>query len=432
MELVEKALAAGMIREADTAVVFHDLDMLERRLGEVTAAFGPAALAAAAVKANPLPPVLAFLAGLGAGAEAASLPEVELALGAGFPAGRIVFDSPAKTLEELRFAVSLGLAVNADNLDEVERLGTVGVSLDRAPRAGLRVNPQVGLGRIKATSVAGVYSKFGVPLADREAILAAFARHPWLEGLHVHIGSQGCSLDMLVAGVGAIYDLALEINARLGTRRVRRFDLGGGLPVAYCDTDDPPTPGVYAAALAKRCPGLFSGQFDLVTEFGRFLHAPCGLAISRVEYVKRQPGHNTAVLHLGADMFVRECYNPDLWTHGVTLLSPDGREKGGECRTWHLAGPLCFSGDFPVWQAKLPDVAPGDLVAIHDVGAYTLAMWSRYNSRQMPRILGFRQGAFRVLREREEPGDLVRFWRGRSGQAGPAAGECDGRGPQGE
>ncbi|EFL50492.1 Orn/DAP/Arg decarboxylase 2 [Solidesulfovibrio fructosivorans JJ]] len=413
MEMVEKGIAAGMIREADTAVVFHDLDMLERRLGEVTTAFGPAALAAAAIKANPLPPVLAFLAGLGAGAEAASLPEVRLALDAGFTAGRIVFDSPAKTFEELRLAVSLGLNVNADNLDEVERLGTVGASLGRAPRAGLRVNPQVGLGRIKATSVAGVYSKFGVPLADREAILAAFARCPWLEGLHVHIGSQGCSLDMLVAGVGAIYDLALEINARLGARRVRRFDLGGGLPVAYRDTDDPPTPGVYAAALAERCPGLFSGQFDLVTEFGRFLHAPCGLAVSRVEYVKRQPGHNTAVLHLGADMFVRECYNPELWTHGVTLLSPDGREKGGERGTWHLAGPLCFSGDFPIRQARLPDVAPGDLVAIHDVGAYTLAMWSRYNSRQMPRILGYRQGRFNVLREREEPEDLVRFWRGR-------------------
>ena len=416
MEMVREALAAGMIREEDTAVVFHDLDLLEHRLFQVTDAFGKNALAAAAVKAQPLPQVLRFLAACGAGAEAASLPELALALDAGFPAARIVFDSPAKTPEELRFAVSRDILVNADNLDELDRLRAVGKDLGKKTRAGLRVNPQVGAGSIRATSVADVYSKFGVPLAERAAIVEAFSRHPWLDGLHVHIGSQGCPLDLLVAGVGAVYDLALEINAAQGVRRVRRFDCGGGLPVAYRPEDDPPTPQRYAAALAVRCPGLFSGDFALVTEFGRYLHAPCGLAASRVEYVKRQPGHRTAVIHLGADLFVRECYNPDLWHHGLTVFSPDGREKTGPRETWHIAGPLCFSGDFPAWEALLPEIAPGDWVALHDVGAYTLAMWSRYNSRQMPRILGRRQGKFTVLRERETLDDVLRFWRGSRGE----------------
>ena len=48
--------------------------------------------------------------------------------------------------------------------------------------AGLRINPQTGLGRIRATSVAGSYSKFGVPLQERPRIKAAFARYPWLHG----------------------------------------------------------------------------------------------------------------------------------------------------------------------------------------------------------------------------------------------------------
>lgn len=414
MEILGQALAAGMIREVDTAVVFHDLDRMEGRLAAVRTAFGRTSLVAAAVKANPLPTVLAVLAACGAGAEVASLPELQLALDAGFAPGNIVFDSPAKTVDELDFAVPLGVLVNADNLEELERLATVGKALGRTPRAGLRVNPQVGAGRIQATSVADVYSKFGVPLDGREAIKEAFSRHPWLDGLHVHIGSQGCPLELLVAGVGAVYDLAGEINAALGPGRIRRFDLGGGLPVAYREGDAPPTPQQYATALAQRCPGLFSGEFELVTEFGRFLHAPCGLAASRVEYVKHQPGHRTAILHLGADMFVRECYNRDLWHHTVTLLTPDGREKHGPTASWHLAGPLCFSGDFPVWEAALPVVAPGDWVVIHDVGAYTLAMWSRYNSRQMPRIVGLRQGLFTVLRERETPCDVARFWRGGS------------------
>uniref|UniRef100_I2Q1N2 Diaminopimelate decarboxylase n=1 Tax=Desulfovibrio sp. U5L TaxID=596152 RepID=I2Q1N2_9BACT len=414
MEMVRKALADGMIREPDTAVVVYDLDRLEAGVAELAAAFGPQTLAAVAVKANPLPPVLAFLSGLGAGAEAASLPELHLALAAGVPAGRIVFDSPAKTADELRLALTLGVWVNADNLEEVARLDTLAASLGRPPEAGLRVNPQVGLGRIKATSVAGRYSKFGVPLEKRREIKAAFARHPWLTGLHVHVGSQGCPLDLLVAGVGAVYDLALEIGQEQGPGRVRRLDIGGGLPAAYRESDSPPTPQAYAAALATRCPGIFSGDRELVTEFGRWLHAPAAVAISRVEYVKRQRGHRTAVLHLGADMFVRECYNPKSWSHRVAVLTADGLEKTGEKSAWHLAGPLCFSGDFPAWRVRLPDIAEGDLIVLRDVGAYTLSMWSRYNSRQMPRVLATRGGRFSVLRERESPDDVVRFWRGKA------------------
>jgi len=412
MELVRKALAAGLFRDTDTAAILYDLDRLAANFAALTAAFPEQARHAFAVKACPLPPILACLAGLGAWAEAASLPEIHLALAAGFDPSRIVFDSPAKTGEELRLALALGLFVNADNLTELARIDALAASLGVVPRAGLRVNPQAGLGRIKATSVAGRYSKFGVPIAHLPAILDAFARYPWLGGLHVHVGSQGCPLDLLVAGVGAVFDLAGRIEQEQGPERLKVFDLGGGLPAAYRDGDDPPTPAGYAAALAVRCPGLLDGPLSLVTEFGRMLAAPCAVAASRVEYVKRQTGHRTAVIHLGADLFVRECYNPKAWPHRVRLLDARGQEKGGRTGVWHLAGPLCFSGDFPVQKARLPDVAPGDIVVIEDVGAYTLSMWSRYNSRQMPRILGVHQDVCSVLREREEPQDVVRFWLG--------------------
>lgn len=413
VELVRAALASGFFRDADTSIIIHDLDGLEASFAAVRAAFPPETLSAVAVKANPLPPLLAFLAERGAGAEVASLPELELALTAGVPPTRIVFDSPAKTREELRAAVRLGVHINADNLDELARLAELAAEPDLpAPSVGLRINPQAGLGRIRSTSVAGRYSKFGVPLGQRARILAAFARFPWLRGLHVHVGSQGCPPDLLVAGSGAVFDLAEEINREQGPGRVAVFDVGGGLPAVYRDGDRPANAHAYADALAARCPALFSGRYRIITEFGRTLHAARAVAVSRVEYVKRQPGHRTAILHLGADAFVRECYQPEAWPHRAVLLGPDGREKAGRTSLWHLAGPLCFSGDFPVRRARLPSVAPGDLIVIRDVGAYTVAMWSRYNSRQMPRIIGRFNGRFVVLREREAPMDVVRFWQG--------------------
>ena len=88
------------------------------------------------------------------------------------------------------------------DLDELARIDILATSLGVVPRVGLRVNPQAGLGRIKATSVAGRYSKFGVPIAARDAIHKAFARYPWLGGLHVHVGSQGCPWNCSWPGSG--------------------------------------------------------------------------------------------------------------------------------------------------------------------------------------------------------------------------------------
>ena len=107
MEAIRRALAEGWFREQDTAVVLYDLDALLDRGEALRGAFPAETLHAFAVKACPLPVVLALLAEQGFGAEAASLGEIHLALAAGFPPERIVFDSPAKTVEELRLALEL-------------------------------------------------------------------------------------------------------------------------------------------------------------------------------------------------------------------------------------------------------------------------------------------------------------------------------------
>jgi diaminopimelate decarboxylase len=73
------------------------------------------------------------------------------------------------------------------------------------------------------TSTAGRGSKFGEALTtDRlPLITAAFVEHSWLTALHGHVGSQGCSLDMLVAGARALVDFALHVNAAVGQKQVR-------------------------------------------------------------------------------------------------------------------------------------------------------------------------------------------------------------------
>jgi len=404
------ALARGLVAEEDSAVLCYDLRGLDERLATLERLFPAGTLHALAVKAAPLPALLARSARCSSGLEAASGPELHLALRAGCPPGRVVYDSPAKTAAELREALALGVHLNADNLQELARLDALDAGSAPAASLGLRVNPQVGEGAIASTSVAGAYSKFGEPLERRGEIVRAFVERPWLTGLHMHVGSQGCAVELFTAGARALLELRRAIEEASGERRVARLDIGGGLPVSYAPGSPAPSMEDYVAALGRECPELFDGTLRLFTEFGRWAFAGQGFAASRVEYVKEQQGHRTAVIHLGADMFLRPCYLPDSWRHELAVAGPDGAPKAGPLAPWHVAGPLCFSGDFLARARPLPEMEPGDWLLVRDAGAYTLSMWSRYNSRQMPKVLGVEGDALTVLKRRESVEDVLRFW----------------------
>jgi diaminopimelate decarboxylase len=414
-----EACAAGQVQASDSAVLFHDMGTMEQRVQSLRALFPPTALHAVAIKANPLVGVLRRLVAVGAGLEAASVEEVHLALAAGCAPRNIVFDSPAKTVSELAFALSRGVRINADSFDELERLASL------EPRAstsavGLRVNPELGSGAIAATSVAGHGSKFGVSFEhDRRNIIDAFRRFDWLTTLHVHVGSQGCELSMLVAAARRALELARAVEQELGERRVRTIDLGGGLPTQYLRAEPKPSFAEYERALRAEVPELFEPGLRLITEFGRALQAGVGFAVARVEYVKRDPGRNVAILQLGADFMLREVYRPEQWRHEYAVLDRKGDVKYAEPVPVSLAGPLCFS-DIIENEVLLPAIEAGDYVLIRDAGAYTLSLWSRHCSRAVPRVLGYhgpnaKDGeprAFSVLKERESIDSIVRFWGG--------------------
>jgi diaminopimelate decarboxylase len=410
--VLQAALAAGLL-DGVAAALFHDTGRVRARLGELRALYPPSTLHAVAIKANPLVELLRVMVGEGAGLEAASFEEVELALAAGCPPERIVYDSPAKTTAEIERALALGIHLNADNFVELGRIAEVRATKAGASRSvvGLRVNPIVGAGSISITSVANKTSKFGVPIDAEEQIVGAFAEHAFLGALHVHTGSQGMPLDRLTAGVARVWALGEAIEKRVGPGRISVFDLGGGLPVAYRETDRVPSIGDYVAALKEAVPGLFlPGGKKLVTEFGRAIHATAGWAASRVEYVKQAGDERQAVIHLGADLLVRRAYLPEEWHHDLTVLDALGRPKEGPRAPWTVVGPLCFAGDVVSRGALLPPIEPGDFVMIHDVGAYTMSMWSRHCSRALPLVIGYDGEALSVLKERETAADVVAFW----------------------
>lgn len=411
-EILGRAQAEGLVSDESPCALFFDQERFARRCRALKEAF-PVAFHTVAVKALPLPKVLEKAVGMGLGLEVASVGEVAIAKSLDLPAERVVFDSPAKTRGEIADALRWGCRLNVDNFQELERVAELGVPSGRG--VGLRVNPVLDGARISATFTGGPTSKFGIRLDRfRDEIVRAFLEHPWLEGLHVHIGSQGCPLELLVDGVERVDLLAEELRA--AGAEVRWLDIGGGLPVAYRPEDRAVTFADYAEALKARCPRLFDGTYEVLTEFGRALLAPCGWVASRVESTRTGITENTAVIHVGADLFVRTAYRPEDWYHGVRVHAADGTEKtppADEREEWSIAGPLCFAGDYVATHRRLPPIAPGDFVVIEDAGAYTIGMWSKYNSRLAPPVLGHdAEGELMLLKPRETLDDLLRFWGG--------------------
>ncbi|MCB9779367.1 MAG: diaminopimelate decarboxylase [Alphaproteobacteria bacterium] len=415
--ILSAAIAGGWLRPSLAAgddgasLVVHDLDIVDEHVAALRAAFPADTLHAVAVKAMPVAAVLDHVVAQGVGLECASRVELELALRR-CPGGRVVFDSPCKTDDDLRAAFAAGVYTNLDSLQEIDRVAAMLGDGPAPGPIGLRVNPDVGAGSILATSTAVAGSKFGVDLtAHRPAVVAAFCRHPWLTGLHVHVGSQGIDIDLLVAGAERALVLAREIVAAGG--RIDTIDIGGGLPAEYGDSDARgPEFAELTDALRARVPGLLDGPWRIVTEYGRRVHTAAGLAVARVEATKHSGGRRIAVCHLGGDLFVRPVYRPIQWRHRITVHGPDGREKQGPLRPWDVVGPLCFSGDRLAKGRPLPPVEPGDLIVVHDSGSYTLAMYSRYNSRRAPAVVGAagEPPDLTLLKPRETIEDVLRFW----------------------
>jgi diaminopimelate decarboxylase len=414
-QAVRAAVSEGLIDDEgrplaallDLAAVRESAAALHEAFAAV-AAEGQHILHTFAVKAGSLVPVLRLLDDCGVGAEVASPGELALARAAGVPASRTVLDSPAKTTAELREALTLGIALNADNPEELARLDALlgPAPAEVASPVGIRINPQLGGGAIDAMSTATATSKFGIALDDegaREWVLDAYRTRPWLTRLHCHVGSQGMALTDMTAGVRATYDLAEEINAAAGRRQVTVLDIGGGLPVNFGSDEVTPTYTDYARLLAAQVPGLFDGRYGIVTEFGRSLLAKAGTIVARVEYAKSAGGRPIAVTHAGAQVAVRTVFAPEAWPIRVAAYDGKGLPKDGPPVAQDVAGPCCFAGDLVARDRELPLLAAGDHAALLDTGAYYFSNPFGYNSLPRPGVHGFvAEGdtvRFRTIRE---------------------------------
>ncbi|WP_330292060.1 diaminopimelate decarboxylase [Streptomyces sp. NBC_00576] len=396
---------------------FVDLDGVTDTISALQRAFPDSVpvLHAFAAKANPLVPLLKELRRLGMGCEVASAGELAQALAAGFTPEQIVFDSPAKTRAELRQALELGVTVNADNFQELDRIDDILATRSSTSQIGVRINPQVGAGSIAGSSTATATSKFGIALEDdgnMERLLRAYRDRPWLTWVHAHVGSQGCPLDLIAQGIAKTVAFAEKVNADLGRRQIVGIDIGGGLPVDFDSDNTAPGFDTYVARLRAHAPALFTGEYRIVTEFGHSLLSKNGFTAAYVEYTKTSGQRQIAITHAGAQVAARTVFQPESWPLRVSAHHPTGANKTGPLVAQDIAGPLCFAGDLIARARPLPALAPGDIVALLDTGAYCFSAPFHFNTLPEPAVHGVRTGPdgdlrFELLRSAQTIDDLL-------------------------
>jgi diaminopimelate decarboxylase len=421
-KVAEAALRDNLLSDRNPAAVFFDLWKYEEQLRELSGAFPTGTLHAIALKANPVVSILRIAAEKGFGAECASMGELLIAKKAGFESRTIVYDSPTKTIDEIRYALDENIFLNIDNEQELNRVYQLisnGQSF-KAGTIGLRINPGLApedfnhaFSENEKKTVTGLKSsKFGVLIDQAEKILSSNPQFKdIITGLHVHIGSQYCPIEMVVAGIKKIVQMAEVLNERNGYH-ISTIDIGGGLPVQYRDSDRAIGFEKFSAILHSEIPELF--HYKIITEFGRAVFANSGWVISKVEYTKSvrdesDREHNIALVQIGGDMFLRTVYAD--WYHDILVLDKHGALKSGKPELQSIAGPLCFSGDMISKNRLLPPTQAGDWIVIRDAGAYTFSMWSLFNSRAFPPIYGYDKDlSISLLKKGQLPDDAASFW----------------------
>ncbi len=352
-----------------------------------------------ALKANSNLTIARMLRDLGAGADANSGGEIDVALRAGFTPPDILFTGVGKTREEIDKAVSLGLkTINAESAGELERIDLAARARGTRARVAVRVNPDIDAESHPHISTGLARNKFGLPANEAVAVMRAAANREGihLTGLHVHVGSQISRLEPLRKAARLAVDLAIELR-RAGVP-LEHLDLGGGLGISY---DGAPVPQVheYAATILGVVKPL---GLPLIVEPGRAVVGSSGVLVSRVVDVKAEPGGKHFVV---LDAGMTELIRPALYGAFHRIVPVDVLE--GAPADVDVVGPLCETSDTIGADRQMPLPPIDSLMAIMDVGAYGSTMASNYNRRLLAPEVLVDGAAWRVIRRRQTIEDVL-------------------------
>lgn len=367
-----QALSTLAAQLGQTPFYAYDRQAIARRFEMLRASLPPTIRLHYAIKANPFPPLMAYLAGLADGLDVASAGELELALTAGVDAAHISFAGPGKREAELRLAVDAGVLINIESFREAQVLADISRASARRARIAVRINPDFEL-KSSGMKMGGGSKPFGVDAEQVPDLLALLARLDLaVEGFHVFAGSQNLSGEAIAESQRQSYALIKRLAAH-GANTVRRINLGGGFGIPYFPGERRLDLAPVSAALTEISAdaAAYFPKAEIALELGRYLVGEAGVYVTRIVDKKVSRGHTFLVTdgglnhHLAASgnfgQVIRKNYPVVI---GNRMDAPSAENPVS------IVGPLCTPLDILAENVRLPEAEVGDFVVVLQSGAY--------------------------------------------------------------
>lgn len=358
-----------------------------------------------AVKACPNPYLMEILKDEGMGADCSSLNELVLAYEVGFRGEEMMFSSNDTPAADMKKAFELGAVINLDDITHIafleENAGVPEIICFRYNPGPLRQTEQ---GNVMGNPQEAKYGMTRKQLFEGYKIMKGKGVKRF--GLHTMIASNELRPEVFIETANMLFDLALEINQKLGIT-FEFINLGGGIGIPYRPEQKPidlklVSEGIKKSFEARKMPSKFPGT-KIFMENGRAITGPFGYLITRAIHEKR-----IYKQYIGVDSCMSNLMRPGMYGayHHITVL---GKEDAPKTEKYDVVGSLCENNDKFAIDRVLPKTEVGDLLAIHNSGAHGHSMGFNYNAKlRSAELLLQEDGNVLLIRRAETPEDYFR------------------------
>jgi len=369
-----------------------------------------------AVKANSNRTILKLLADAGAGFDIVSGGELFRALKAGADPRKCTFAGVGKRREEIEYALDRGVySFNVESEAELDYINEIASAKSQRAPIALRVNPDVAAETHAYISTGKSENKFGIALDRAAQIYERASKMPGvaIRGVQMHIGSQITEAKPFAAAIEKVAPLVRELKSKY---KIQFFSIGGGMGIIYRralesgsgtwwhEHDGEPSAFSVRDYANTIVPPLRELGVRILVEPGRFLVGNAGVLLTRVLYIKETGRKKFAIIDAGMNDLIRPALY-ESYHQIVPVVQPSMSRNKTE--KMDIVGPVCESGDFFGQDLEMPELRPGDLLAVMSAGAYGFVMASNYNSRPLPAEALVRGDQVALIRKRQTVEDLV-------------------------
>lgn len=349
------------------------------------------------VKATPNPAIINILREEDSNADCCSVPELIMAKGVGFKKEQIMLTSNDTGPEEFIMAKQMENIINLDDPNHLEYLEEL-TGLPNIICARYNPGPIERDGRIILEHL--IDEKFGM---RKDQLLATYelARKKGIKrfGLHMMIVSNDLESKHIISSARICFDMAAEIRKVTGIE-LEFIDLGGGVGIPY----RPDQTAVDMKFVSEKIRAIYEEKVSvgeiapckIFIESGRLITGPHGYLVTKVRHIKES--HK---LFAGVDASMADLMRPGMYGsyHHISVLD---KEESNLSNVYDVVGSMCENNDKFAINRELPSLEQGDIMVIHDVGAYGRGKVFNFNGKLRPaEFLLKKDGSFQQIRRAE-------------------------------